>query len=398
MNPRILIYFLLISFTFAGCVDPYQMETNTFEDAIVVEASVSNQNKQHTVKITRAYRLEDSSPTIETGATVVVTDDAGNSYDFNFDSGVYKSVTAFQAVGGRAYTLTITTSDGSVYQSSSESLTTSTEIESVEADVIIKDGQKGVQISVNSSDPSGNSKYYRYEYEETYKVVAPYWSENMASVVLDSEAGMSTGDVIVVEPRTYEARTCYSTNRSTDLIITSTTDLSSDMVQDFPVRFIAVTDPIIKHRYSVNVLQYVQSLAAYTFYKTLKELSSTGDNILAQNQPGFFYGNLQSVSDPSEKVIGFFEVSSVSQQRIFFNFEDLFPDDVPPPYLYECTTFEYNSTVFGPGDNQGATLRSQLLQGSAIYYSHVFPTYVLVRRECGDCTTFSSNVVPDFWE
>jgi hypothetical protein len=56
----------------------------------------------------------------------------------------------------------------------------------------------------------------------------------------------------------------------------------------------------------------------------LKELSGS-DGILSQNQPGFFFGNIKSVENPNEKVIGYFEVSSVSSQRIFFNYEDVFP-------------------------------------------------------------------------
>ena len=392
----VLTLVALLSLT--NCVDPYQLETNTYEEAIVVEAAISNQLKRHVVKITKTYKLEEAAPTVETGATVFIADDAGNTYDFIFENGVYVSSEPFQAMPERAYKLNITTSEGKTYQSSAEQLTVSTPIESVTANPETKNGQLGVQISVNSHDPSGNSKYYRYEFEETYKIVAPLWSENVATVVLDDEPGMSVNDLIVIEPRTYEARTCFSSNTSTDLIITKTVDLSEDRVSNFPIRFISVNDPIIQHRYSIKVLQYVQSLAAYTFYETLKELASSGESILAQNQPGFFYGNIRSTSNDNEKVIGFFEVSSVSEQRIFFNFEDVFPNEQPPPYHFECEVIDFNSTVFGPGDNQGATLRSQLLSGNALYFSDVFPVYSIVKPECGDCTTFSSNVVPDFWE
>ena len=382
---------------FTACVEPYKMESNTFEDAIVVEASISNELKSHSVKLTKTYRLEDSSPTIETGASVSVADDAGNNYDYSFSDGIYRSE-PFQAVAGRTYTLIITSADGRQFCSSPETLTTATPIESVIALAMEENGQLGVQISVNSVDPTGQSKYYRYEYQETYKVVAPFWSEYVASVILDDDPVFSSNDIIVLSPRTYEAKTCYSTNNSTDLLITNTVGLSEDRVDNFPVRFISVDDPMLRHRYSINVLQYVQSLPAYTFYETLKELSSTGENILAQIQPGFFYGNMRSVNDSEEKVIGFFEVSSVSQRRIFFNFEDIFPDRQPPDYQYECQSYEFNSELFGPGPNPGRTLRGDLITGNMIYYSHFGAIYNTVIPECGDCTTFSSNIIPDFWE
>src|SRR5690606_28802170 len=116
-------------------------------------------------------------------------------------------------------------------------------------------------------------------------------------------------DYIQIHPRTTEARICYSTQSSDKIIVATTSNLSEDRIDAFPVRFISAKDPIITNRYSINVIQYVQSLEAYTFYRTLGQMAGTGGNILSQNQPGFFSGNLSSDSDPDEKVIGFFEVS-----------------------------------------------------------------------------------------
>jgi hypothetical protein len=141
----------------------------------------------------------------------------------------------------------------------------------------------------------------------------------------------------------------------------------------------------------------VQSLAAHTFYKTLKELSGT-EGILSQNQPGFFYGNLKSETNPSEKVVGFFEVSSVASKRMFFNYVDLFPGEVRPPYYTECKE-EKLLFCFGPSDEcSGTDIIYALEQNTYVYfyqdistYYHWFPT------PCGDCTSFSSNIKPPFW-
>lgn len=394
-----LIYsiFVFVALITASCVDPYQLETNSFEEVLVIEATLTNELKQHQVKITKTYKLEEAVPSIATNANVSVIDNLGNSYNYSFANGVYLSNEIYQAEANRSYKLRVE-NNGQIYESALETLNESKPIESITTTIETKNGDRGVQLRVNSFDANGNSKYYRFDYEETYKIIAPYWSENVATVILDDSPGMSTGDEIVISPRTYEARTCYSSVKSTELIGTSTIGLSEDRIQEFPIRFIKVTDPIIKHRYSINVKQYVQSLAAYTFYKTLAELSAAGENIFSQNQPGFFYGNIKSVATPAEKVIGFFEVSGMSEKRIFFNFEDVFPNDNPPPYFYPCEIYQYNSTVFGPGDNQGANLRSALFSGTGIFYSSNFPIYSLVKPECGDCTTFSSNVIPPFWE
>ena len=187
-----------------------------------------------------------------------------------------------------------------------------------------------------------------------------------------------------------------------DIILTSTNALSEDRV-NFPVRFISNQNYIIMHRYSILVRQYIQNLEAYTFYKTLKDLSGT-ENILSQNQPGFFNGNLKSLDNPNEKVIGFFEVSSVSSKRIFFNYEDLFPNEPKPPYIDECEIRNwvlcFDST--NP-DCKGFQLLSSIETNQLLYFDHylytngIYKVYKMVPPPCGDCTSFSSNLIPSFW-
>ena len=78
--------------------------------------------------------------------------------------------------------------------------------------------------------------------------------------------------------------------------------------------------------------QYVQSLEAFSYYDLLNQLSATG-NALTQIQPGFIASNIFSTANRDEKVLGFFDVSSVTEERIFFNYEDFFPGEDLPPYF-----------------------------------------------------------------
>lgn len=129
----------------------------------------------------------------------------------------------------------------------------------------------------------------------------------------------------------------------------------------------------------------------------MRELS-TSESILSPKQPGFFYGNMKSVENPNEKVIGFFEVSAVSSDRIYFNYKDLFPNDnLPPYYIEDCDLKEY---IDCPGDLPctGQILRSSLRsKGRTLFSWDHESKYFLVKAPCGDCTTFSSNIVPTFW-
>ncbi len=386
-----------------SCTEPYLLQTSNFEEALVIEATLTNELKTQEIKLTKTYRLEENGPVFVENANVTIEDDLGNVYNFIEGDEIYESQNQFQATVGRKYKLTIIT-NGKTYTSTQEVLSTINPIQNIEIHDKTIAGVRGAEIKVKAFDPTSSSKYYRYEFEETYKIIAPKWLPYTTTVDPITKA-------LIFTPRTYEARTCYSTKKSNELLLHSTTNLSEDRV-DFTVRFIPVTNPIITHRYSILVKQYIQNLASYTYYNTLKAISGSGSSILSHNQPGFFSGNITCESNPNEKVIGFFDVSSLSSQRIFFNFEDIFPNTNQPDYFFDCydgcleadpfmCPGAYNY-CFGGGINStcaGPFVESDLnnTPQRQLYYSGPNPIY-LIPPPCGDCTTFSSNVVPTFWQ
>ena len=125
------IVFLLLCSSMISCTEPYQMKTNTFEDALVVEATITNELKKQQIKVSRTYRFEENGPTFESGAIVYITDDTGNQYDFSEQNGIYESNQEFQAIPGKEYQLFIVTDDGKEYTSTVQKLTTINEIQNV---------------------------------------------------------------------------------------------------------------------------------------------------------------------------------------------------------------------------------------------------------------------------
>ncbi|MCR4031748.1 MULTISPECIES: DUF4249 domain-containing protein [Flavobacterium] len=397
--------FLILTFAISSCTEQYLFQNTDFESALVVEGTITNEFKNQVIRLSQVYQLEENGPRMEKGANVFILDDQGNEYQFAEKDTVYESITPFKPEPGRKYQLKIRTSEGKNYTSDEQVLTTETKIDNVTATVENINGQRGVQININSFDPSNTSKYYRYEYTETYKIIAPVWDSREA--VMENTPGIPAnpidgipevppGEKIVVRPRNRETKTCYSTKKSDYIILNNTNSLSEDRVH-FPVRFISDQSYIISHRYSIFVRQYVQNLAAYTYYKTLKDLSTTG-GILSPKQPGFFYGNIKSVENPSEKVIGFFEVSAVSSERIFFNYVDLFPNErLPPYYETDCDIRNFVDCEGFPPCN-GPQLRGIIRSRELVLVSTNYTDqYGMVKPPCGDCTTFSSNIVPPFW-
>jgi Domain of unknown function (DUF4249) len=398
--------FIGLFFSLMSCVDPYQLQTTNYEEAIVIEATITNELKKHEVFISKTYRLEENEPTLVSNASVTVSDNLGNQYNFEEVDGKYLSTSAFRAENDRLYKLNITTSDGKSYSSTTQKLTTINELQNITATVITNlEGQRGVEITANSFDPTNSSKYYRFEFYETSKATAPKWRDLYAIVNPDDD-GTVGHEYIELFPRIYEAQVCYLTEKNQKIVLTTTNFLNEDRISNFPVHFIHDFDYKIGERYSIEVRQIIQNLESYTYYKTLQELSITGESILSQNQPGFLIGNIKSDDNAKEKVVGFFEVASVSSKRIFFNYEDLFPGEQKPPYLEDCTELEYVYCFLSVPECDGRQLNGNVKEQILLYYEHLQlePAddplnliYTYVKAKCGDCTTFSSNIRPDFW-
>ncbi|HET8884992.1 MAG TPA: DUF4249 family protein, partial [Salinimicrobium sp.] len=297
------------------------------------------------------------------------------------------SVMPFQAVPERNYQLFIT-SEGTEYESTPQVLPTQTELENIVVVPKTVDGVEGLEIQANSFDPSGNSKYYRYEYEETYKVIAEYWSQYKVLV-------LSPASLDYMETDEYK-KICYATKSSATALLKSTQDLVEDRVQDFPVKFIPKTDGTISHRYSILVTQYVMNLEAFNFHQTHHNIYG-GGTTLSPVQPGFIRGNISAIGS-DKKVVGLFDVASESSKRIFFSYADFYSGELPDPFECEIEILNSADFNFTPPPADGMTIINYTENNKMLLYDVVGDEYYMVPLECGDCSTVGSPVVPEFWE
>lgn len=388
-----IVVFILLVILCNSCTEAYPLLTNSYEEALVVEATITNELKTQEIKLTKTAKFEDESYLPESGAEVFITDDSGNQYNFKEDAEKYISTVEFQAVPERKYQLHINTKDGRSFESSPETLTTINPMQEVTAAVEAKDNVNGVSIRIKSFDAAHASTYYRYEYEETYKIVTPKWRPIKAEL-------SPTGSLIFLT-NSPDTKVCYGSKKSTDILLVNTNDLSEDRV-DFLARFISDQDYIITTRYSILVRQYIESLAAYNYYATLKKLSGS-ESILSPTQPGLLQGNIKSVNNLDNKIVGYFDVASVSTERIYFNYADLFPGKGAPPYVTDCQEYCYGDPEAGQVPEPCTHVKSpvdDLVLGKVTYFTGIdgagsFSYWV--NAPCGDCTTFASNIKPTFW-
>ncbi|MEO0902940.1 MAG: DUF4249 family protein, partial [Bacteroidota bacterium] len=256
-------------------------------------------------------------------------------------------------------------------------------------------GTEGMAILVDAFDPDNSSNFYRYEYEETYQIISPSWTTED----LIAPNGPSDCAVEVINAPDDVGRVCYASVVSNDIILTNTSNLDEDRVSGFVVRFINRNNPIISHRYSILVRQFVQSIETFTFFDTLDRISDEG-SLFSQVQPGFVAGNVFSLDNEEEMVLGYFDVATVSEERIFFNYEDFFPDEELPPFFVPCTIV---APPLADPDTGECILSPQVFRGDVQFFATNDDIgdgegpFLVVPAACGDCTVIGESEVPSFW-
>lgn len=423
-----IFYFLMLT----GCVEPFDipLEVLDTESILVVEATLTDELKPQTILLSRSSdfgRVNERDsvydpvypvrPTIsslipENNAMVMVKDDQGNVFDFKEGpEGRYTSVMEFAAQINVNYVLTVQTLDGTLYRSDSERFDSTAQIDSVYAiRDLNSDGRDGVFIYVDGQSED-DASYFRYSYEETYKIIAPEWREKDFVLTNYDPCALPqiAYDLEILTRDNEEGKVCFKTDRSDTNIQASTLGLAENILKRFPVRFINRENYILSYRYSILVKQYVQSETAFNYYRSLNSFSSS-ENIFSQIQPGFLSGNIRVENDGSKSVIGFFDVSQVTKKRLFFDHDDLFPGEPLPEYPIACIPtappLDHGSYCFTgmTGGLCPLSIVESVNIGLISYYGlneegigRCPGPYLVTNRACGDCSVLGNSEVPDFW-
>ena len=422
-------WIFLVAITFSACVEEIEIETlneNETQAALVVEAIFTNEAITQKVYLSRSsVRLDLETDTVyspyiplgsrpldsiemEVGATVSLLNENGEVYSFTEDEdGMYLSNTPFALEMGLNYTLDINTNNGTGYISDLITVLGTSAITNLYAEKAENDnGEEGIAIYADSEPISGNAEYFKYTYDETYKIVAPYW-QNFEFELTDYDGIDDIVDYnLEVAEKTVEDRICYNTVSSNTIDLLSTAGITQDNVSKHSVRFITKDNFIIAQRYSILVQQQVQSANAHSFFETLQAFSQS-DNVFSQVQPGAIYANVHRKDGSFENVYGYVEAVGVTEQRIFLNYEDFFPEETPP-YAFNCG-FETAKLFNNPTDPCPQGLLERIDIGTVTYYSdyveNLVPNanpicvgpFIFVPTICGDCTVLGSNIKPDFW-
>lgn len=358
-----------------SCVSKFIPEVNEANEMLVVEGMITDQPGINTVRLSRSVPLDERNAIKPLKKCVVtITDDAGNSYSLTekTDGTYVTDSTEFRGVVGRKYQLRIKANDQNfstdTYVSFPMEMKPVPLIDSVYYEkVTLKmrgDGvpqEEGCQIYLDTHDPQGKCKFYRWTFSETWQINLPYPTEK---------------------------NVCWTSENSTTIKIKTTTSVSEDRVSGYPLHFIANNSDRLEVKYSLLARQFSLSEEEFDYWSRLKSVSEeTGG--LYDIIPASVNGNIFNTDNPNELVLGFFSVSAVSARRLFIEV----PFAGQPNLYYHCVTD--TSFVMNPDSIPGINQNIWLL----LRYDYGMPPYILLSRnkKCADCTTRGTNIEPSFW-
>ncbi|GAC1304046.1 MAG: hypothetical protein NVSMB24_10920 [Mucilaginibacter sp.] len=386
-NKNIYAYILTIIAVAAqlGCKKPYfpaVIVSNS--NYLVVEGVIQSGQDSTNIKLSRTVNLSSgiaSNP--EKGAVVHVESDQNISYPLKENGNGFYGAAALSLDNSHKYRLKITTRDGKTYQSDFTAVMITPPIDSLWYEVT----SSGLNLYSNAHDPGNNSRYYRWDYQETYIYISG----------INTYFKFQNNKVLFRTPDEY-VNTCYVTTKSSNIIINSSARLSNDVIYKNPITQLSMSSEKILHRYSILLKQYVITKEAYDFWTILQKNTEKLGTIF-DAQPSQVTGNIHCITDPSEPVLGYMSVSTVSQKRIFIDKTELPIWPVPQndclPYTitwHKSDPVPYELTKFIQIPLAPIDVSYDAKKKDSLYSVKVGDYF------CVDCTYHGTNKKPAFWK
>ncbi|HVV53792.1 MAG TPA: DUF4249 domain-containing protein [Mucilaginibacter sp.] len=383
---------LLTALMAFGCRKPYAPPIVTANNSYLVVDGVINTGQDSTViRLSRTVPLssaQGSKP--ELGATVTVLSDGGSSFSLTETGNGYYSAPGFNLTSPGKYGLKIVTAGGKVYQSDMVPAVNSPAIDSVYYEI----KNNGVQIYADTHDPNNSSRYYRWDFTETYEIHSAF----------DSHAYYVTKPYNMMLPRPIQDQiyTCWVSAGSPNILLNSSAKLSKDVISENPITFIPLTSLKVAERYTIMVKQYALTSDAFNYFEQLKKNSEQLGSIF-DAQPSELPGNIHCVSDPAEHVLGYITAGSTSESRIYIDSRNLPPLMTDNPYAgCRLDTLLYDRKL--KDSTYVKEVQQYIYSGYKIAVdpfgkpgSSVVLGYTASDPDCVDCTLRGTNVKPSFW-
>lgn len=364
------LFFLLV--IFAGCRDRYELPLRDDDISLLVVEGVLNVGGPTNITLSRTLKVNDNlSFKPERNAQLTVEDKSGNSTMVS-ESGEGRYYHAqLPLVAGQEYRLRIRTTNNNEYLSDYVTAVNTPAIDSISW----KKENEGVRIFANTHDPSNNTRYYKWDYDETWEIRSSFPSSYKW-----------TGGTTIVYYGLHNYQ-CWKYDRSKNILIGSTAQLQSDVVSEAELTFIQPGAERLGVRYSILVRQQSLTKAAYEYLSQMKKNTESLGTIF-DPQPSELRGNIRCVTNPQEDVIGYLTASSTTEKRKFIN-----ASEANWRYIQYCEDFR----VANHPDSIALWVPGYLPYSADDQFGFV-SGYYFSNATCVDCTTRGGDLNrPSYW-
>ncbi len=380
-----------------GCKKHYNPPAITGNtNYLVVEGVIAAGQDSTIINLSRTVNLtSQTTNSPELNATVTVEGDQGVAYTIPMtDSGKYAAA-PLNLDNTHKYRLRIATADGQTYVSNYAPVKITPPIDSLWFTI----NSNSLTIKTAAHDPSNNTRYYRWDYTETYIYQSPIESDYIYDPTQTDSLKM-----VVSRTPAQQIHTCYITLNSSTINVNSTAALSKDVIANQQITQIPDTTEKLAYRYSILLRQYALTDSAFEFWQNMKKNTQQIGTIF-DVQPSEVSGNIHCISNPKLPVLGYISVSSISQKRIFIDHSQL---PLWPFSLPSCLTGMPNDLCWPAGSPvdpfivSGVYIPVDTITSVSVCYKmpgHFYsaPTYLY---SCADCRYHlgGKTVKPAFWQ
>jgi hypothetical protein len=370
----------------ACCIDPVEIKSVTYDELLIVEGYLSGDTKHHKILLSTTSRINERKVIAEEGASVTIQENNGGIITLTENEPGAYYTPIYAGAPGKTYQLFIETKDGKKYTSSEVKFKATPEIKDIYAEYFNDRGydDNGVAIYLDTEDPSGLTRFYRWEFEETYEIKTPFPSNFI---------WIGGNDVIF---RDQPVDHCWATDSSENIMVATTANLQFDKITKHRLTFIPATSPVMRIKYSLLVRQYALDENGYLFWKMIHDVNETQGSLF-DIQTGAVRGNIKADKDASEFALGYFDAGVVAEKRVFFSPADFAASGYKPPkYLTVCLEYvpvQITSDKIGAYMQKNhETMEISEATGAGIVTLELLPKY------CCNCTDKGTNIKPSYWK
>jgi hypothetical protein len=379
---------LLLTFGLSTCVEPYVPAVLNAPTSYLVVDGFINGNGITRIKLSRTVSLASTAtPPVETGAKLFIVDNTGTRYSLTEKtSGSYQS-DSLQLDPTRQYQLRINTAGGSgaTYESGLVTLKVTPPIDKLQWKI----DSTQVQVQLNTHDATGQSRYYRWGFLETWKFHSAFNS------VLEYDPVRK-----IIVPRTTSIYTCWRTEQNTAIKQASTAQLSQDALTDQTILLLSGRNERLQIRYSVLVSQYAETPEEFAYLELLRK-NTEAVGTVNDPLPTQLTGNVHRVDNPAEPVLGFVGAHTLQFKRLFINRSEL------PTQTTTKFDSPYSNCLLGYEEfcDRLTGICIKYPQTRLFQQPNTIPIdlnfnpdgYTGASPECADCRLRGSLTKPSFW-